>query len=495
MKPGEWTVAKIQAALARGEITAEAILGQAQGEIDCLDGRLNAIITPNPEALEEARAIDRHRGAGEDVGPLAGVPIVVKDTMDIAGLPTTGGWSKLSSKAGGTDLIPCRDSPVVARMRAAGAVILGKTNVPVLSASGTHANDSWAGPTLNAIAPDRAPGGSSAGSATAVAAGYAVIGLAEETGGSIQNPAAAQGLVGIKPSFALIPNTGVMPLAGSTRDVVGPVARTVTDAAIALDVLAGYTPADPKTVAGIGRRPKGGYAASLRPGALKGRKLGLYGPGWRGAPLSAETATLYAAAQERLRRQGAVLVPDPFAGSGFAELARLLSGMPYDPRGEEYVAYDLERYLAGFGPGAPIHSIETLRRVTGADPLGPSGSLGYLYELENFAALVESCGEAPDMSGFIAARESYLDIFDSVMDAAGLDAMVMPQTREEIPPRESDLVILETAVSEINISGLPGVTVPAGTYASGGGAGLLFVGRLWSEATLLNLALDFEASC
>jgi amidase len=494
MKPGEWTVAKIQAALARGEITAEAILGQAQGEIDRLDSRLNAIITPNPEALEEARAIDRRLCAGEGVGPLAGVPIVVKDTMDIAGLPTTGGWSKLSSKAGGTDLIPCRDSPVVARMRAAGAVILGKTNIPVMSASGTHANDSWAGPTLNAIAPDRAPGGSSAGSATAVAAGYAVIGLAEETGGSIQNPAAAQGLVGIKPSFALIPNAGVMPLAGSTRDVVGPVARTVTDVAVALDVLAGYTPTDPKTVAGIGRRPKGGYAASLRPGALKGCKLGLYGPGWRAAPLSAETETLYAAAQERLRRQGAVLAPDPFAGSGFAELARFLRGMPYDPRGEEYVAYDMERYLAGFGSGAPIHSIETLRRVTGADPFGPSGPIGYLYELENFAALVENYGEAPDMSGFIAARESYLDIFDSVMDAAGLDAMVMPQTREEIPPRESDLVILETAVSEINISGLPGVTVPAGAYASGGGAGLLFVGRLWSEATLLNLALDFEAS-
>ncbi len=288
MKPGEWTVAKIQTALARGETTAEAILGQAQAEIDRLDGRLNAIITANPEALEEARAIDRRLAAGETIGPLAGVPIVVKDTMDIAGLPTTGGWSKLSSRAGGTDLIPCRDSPVVARMRAAGAVILGKTNVPVMSASGTHANDSWAGPTLNAIALDRAPGGSSAGSAAAVAAGYAVIGLAEETGGSIQNPAAAQGLVGIKPSFALVPNAGGHAAgrqhAGRRR------ARWragVTDAAIALDVLAGYTPADPKTVAGIGHRPKGGLcgvaprrraegsqARPLRPGmAARGTTL------------------------------------------------------------------------------------------------------------------------------------------------------------------------------------------------------------------------------
>lgn len=234
-----WTVQTLTAALARGETTAEAVARQSLARITAEDGRLNAVITPNPQVLEDARAIDRRRAAGAALGPLAGVPVLVKDTMNMAGLPTTGGWSKLSARAGGVDLVPLRDCPVVARMREAGALLLGKTNVPVMSASGTNANDSWAGPTLNAIAPERAPGGSSAGSATGVAAGYAVIGLAEETGGSIQNPAAAQGLVGIKPSFGLVPNCGVMPLAGSTRDVVGPVAMTVMDAAIALDVLAG----------------------------------------------------------------------------------------------------------------------------------------------------------------------------------------------------------------------------------------------------------------
>jgi Asp-tRNA(Asn)/Glu-tRNA(Gln) amidotransferase A subunit family amidase len=495
MSPKDWTVAGIQAALARGETSAEALLAQAQAEIARQDGRLNAIITPNPDVLADARALDRRRAAGEVVGPLAGVPVVVKDTMDMAGLPTTGGWDKLSRHTGGTELIALRDSPVVARMRAAGALLLGKTNVPVMSASGTHANDSWAGPTLNAIAPDRAPGGSSAGSATAVAAGYAVIGLAEETGGSIQNPGAAQGLVSIKPTFALVPNTGVMPLAGSTRDVVGPLARTVADAAAALDVLAGYTASDPKTVAGIGRRPRGGYAAALRPGALKGKRIGLYGPGWRrDAPLSAETENLYAAAQDRLRRQGAILVPDPFAGSGFADLATPLKGMPYDPRGEEFVAYDMERYLAGFGSAAAIHSLATLRQVTGVDPFGPQGPIGYLHELAIFPALLANYQEPPDMTDFLDARESYLHLFDSVMDSAGLDAVVMPHAREEIPPRDSDRVILETAVSEINIAGLPGITVPAGVYTSGGGCGMLFIGRLWSEAGLLNLAMDFEAS-
>ncbi len=242
------TVADAQAAFARG-VTAEALTRAFLARIETYNPRYNAVIFLNPHAVEE-------RGRSTAAGPPARPsgrwpgPVVIKDTMDVAGLPTTAGWHFLCAKAGGVDLMPATDAPVVARMRAAGCVILGKTNVPVLSATGSHANDSWAGPTLNAMAPDLLPGGSSAGTATAVAASLAVLGLAEETGGSIQNPASAQGLVGIKPTFALVPNTGVVPLAGSTRDVVGPIARCVRDAALTLDALAGYTAADPKTVAG-----------------------------------------------------------------------------------------------------------------------------------------------------------------------------------------------------------------------------------------------------
>ena len=147
-----------------------------------------------------------------------------------------------------------------------------------MSATGSHANDSWAGPTYNAAGREFLPGGSSAGTATAVGASLAVLGLAEETGGSIQNPASAQGLVGIKPTFALVPNVGVLPLS-SLRDVVGPIGRCVRDAALALDALAGFTMADPKTIAGIGRKPPGGYAANLKPDALRGKRIGTYGPG------------------------------------------------------------------------------------------------------------------------------------------------------------------------------------------------------------------------
>ena len=488
-----WTVRTLGAALARGDVTAEAVAEQSLARIAAEDKTLNAVITPNPQVLADARAIDRRRAAGEAVGSLAGIPVLVKDTMDMAGLPTTGGWSKLSVRAGGIDLIPRRDSAVVARMRAAGALLLGKTNVPVMSASGTNANDSWAGPTLNVLAPDRAPGGSSTGSATGVAAGYAVIGLAEETGGSIQNPAAAQGLVGIKPTFGLVPNSGVMPLANSTRDVVGPVAQTVRGAAIALDVLAGYTPEDPKTVAGIGRRPLGGYAAAIRPGALQGKRLGLYGPGWRHAALSPASEALFRAACKGLRALGAELIEDPFAGSGFADLAHFVSAIPYDPRGEESVVYDLDRYLAAFGLESPIHSLDSLKRVTGVDPFDPAGSLGYLWELEDFRYAAANYREPPSLGRFLAIREHYLRIFKQVMKAHRLDAMVMPQTQAEPPLLHASEPILETAVSEINIAGLPAITVPAGLYPSGVGFGLLFVGRLWKEAKLISFAAEYEA--
>jgi Asp-tRNA(Asn)/Glu-tRNA(Gln) amidotransferase A subunit family amidase len=234
----EMTVDEAESSMSAKRFTSHQLTEAFLGRISTFNPTYHAVIPLNPDALAEADAQDRLRAAGQPLGPLSGIPVVVKDTMDMAGLPTTAGWAVLCKRAGGIDLIPERDSPVVARLRAAGAVILGKTNVPVFSVSGDNTKDSWAGSTLNAAAPDRMPGASSAGTATAVAASFAVLGLGEETGGSIQNPAAAQALVGVKPTFGLVPNVGVVPLGGSTRDVVGPLARTVKDAAITLGVLA-----------------------------------------------------------------------------------------------------------------------------------------------------------------------------------------------------------------------------------------------------------------
>jgi aspartyl-tRNA(Asn)/glutamyl-tRNA(Gln) amidotransferase subunit A len=489
----EMTLAGAAAAFARN-VTAEALTTAFLARIATYNPRYNAIIPLTPHALDEAREIDRRRAAGEALGPLAGVPVVIKDTMDMAGQPTTAGWHFLSSKAGGVDLIPETDAPVVARLKAAGCVILGKTNVPILSGTGTHASNSWAGPTLNAAVPDRMPGGSTAGTATAVAASMAVLGLAEETGGSIQNPASAQALVGLKPTFALVPNTGVVPLAGSTRDVVGPIARNVRDAALTLDVIAGYNVEDPKTVAAIGKRPPGGYTAKLSTTALAGKRLGLYGPGWRNHGLSAECHGLYRRAQEAIIVRGATLLDDPFAGSRFAALARPISETShYDARGMECCPYDLDLYLRRLGPLAAINDYATLAEITKAeDPYGPEGVLHYMDYLPDAEFSKQHPTLPPPLDAFVAAREAYLQIVEEVFAQHQLDALVFPQMRNELPLLNSDDIINETTVSEINIAGLPVVTVPAGYYASGAPFNLVFVGKLWSEADLLALAYDYE---
>ncbi|HEY8014970.1 MAG TPA: amidase [Dongiaceae bacterium] len=486
------TVEQVQAGFASGAFTAESLAQACLDRIAAYNPRYNAISLLNPDALADARAIDRRRAAGEALGPLAGVPVVIKDPMDMVGFPTTAGWSLLHSKTGGVDLMPAFDAPVVARMRAADTVMLGKTNVPVLSHSGTHANDSWAGRTLNAVVPHLAPGASSAGTATAVASGMAVLGLAEETGGSIQNPASAQALVGIKPSMGLVPNAGVVPLSAN-RDVVGPIARCVRDAALCLDVLAGYSGEDPKTIAGVGQRPKGGYTARLRPGALAGKRLGLYGPGWRDEPLSEETSKLYRRVQSELEAQKAILVADPFAGSGFAKLTEITPGTTFDGRGMESIPYDITRYLARLGPKAALKSFADFARATAsADIFGPEGQLSYMHNLPGFAACLADPSRPPDLSEFMAAKEAYLKLFDEVFQRHNLDALVFPQMREELPPLQGKQMIRETTVSEINIAGLPGVTVPAGYHASGAPFGLITVGRLWSEGDLLAYAYAYE---
>jgi len=491
----ELCIDDVRAGLTSGAFTSGGLTQAFLDRIALYNPHYNAIIVLNPEALADARAIDGRRDAGEKLGPLAGVPVVVKDTMDMIRLPTTGGWHLLCSRTGGVDLIPAIDSSVVARMRSAGAIILGKTNVPVLSASTSHANDSWAGPTCNAAGREFLPGGSRAATATAVAASMGVLGLAEETGGSIQNPASAQALVGVKPSFGLVPTVGVMPLSGN-RDVVGPIARCVRDAALALDVLAGDTADDPKAIAGAGNGPQHGYAARLDATSLSGKRLGLYGPGWRDRPLSGDTEILYRRAMRELQARGAMLLEDPFFNSGFADIGRHASELDrFDARGLESAPYDLERYLQRLGPDAALRCFAEFAAATAKEnPFAPGGVLALLCDLPQFAACLAAPDRPPDLSDFFAAKTTYLEIFASVMDREQLDALVFPQMRGPLSPLHGSQVIQETTVSEINIAGLPGITVPAGYYASGAPFGLIFVGRMWSERLLLSLAYDYECA-
>lgn len=487
------TVEAVQEGFRIGRFTAEQLARACFDRIERYNGKYNALIFLNPAAIDDARRIDERRAAGEALGPLAGVPVVIKDPMDMVGFPTTAGWAKLYSKTGGIDLMPERDAPVVARMRRAGAILLGKTNVPILSHSGSHANDSWAGPTINVAMPDRVPGGSSAGTAAAVASGMTVLGLAEETGGSIQNPASAQDLVGIKPTIGLVPNAGVVPLSAN-RDVVGPIARNVRDAALCLDALAGYTSEDPKTLASVGRQPEGGYTAALDRNALKGRRLGLYGPGWRAQPLSDEAAALYERVKGELIALGATLVDDPFEGSGFAELRQPTPPLTnFDARGLESIPYDLQKYLERLGKNAVLKTFAEFAQSTqGEDAFAPNGVLRYMHSLPDFKAALANPSLPPEMPEFVALKARYLRIFERVFDEHRLDALVFPQMRCELPPLHGKDTIQETTVGEINIAGLPGIAVPAGYYESGAPFGLIFVGRQWDEAALLGFAYAYE---
>jgi len=487
------TTETIRQALSAGDFSAEDLTRACLAQIKAFNSHYNAIIFINDAALETARDIDRRRAAQEPLGLLAGVPIVVKDPMDMVGFPTTAGWKLLYSGTGGVDLIPETDSPVVARMRAADTVILGKTNLPVLSHTGSHANDSWAGPTLNVVIEDRVPGGSSAGTAAAVAATMCVAGLAEETGGSIQNPASAHGLVGIKPTIGLVPNAGVFPLSAN-RDVVGPIARNVTDAALCLDVLAGYSPEDPKTLASVGQIPTEGYAMGLSKEGLAGKRIGLYGPGWRDQPLSDEAVALYERAKSELKAAGAVLVEDPFDGTDFASLREPTPPLVnFDARGQESVTYDLELYLRRLGPSAALKNFAEFTAATRAeDPFGPGGVLSFLPSLPDFREAMKNPTRPPELPEFIALKNAYLTIFNGVFDDQKLDALAFPQMREELPGLHSDETIQETTVGELNIAGLPAVTVPAGYYASGAPFELIFLGKLWSEKAIISQAYAYE---
>jgi Asp-tRNA(Asn)/Glu-tRNA(Gln) amidotransferase A subunit family amidase len=484
----ELTVKDIQVGLKSGKFTSENLVESFLARINTYESTYNAFISFNSGALETAKALDKEYSTRGPRSPLHGVPIVIKDAIDIAGIPTTNGYAKFSSTVGGVDLIPEFDAPLVARLKAAGAVIVGKTNLPAFAADGTRANTSFVGPTYNAFDLTLAPGASSSGTATAVSASFAVLGMAEETGGSIQNPAAAQGLVSIKPTFALVPNTGVAPLAGSTRDVVGPHTKTVYDAAVTLDILAGPDSGDPKTIAAKGKLPLDGYTTALSDTALKGKRIGLFGMGFKKVQLTPETQKLYDRAIAVLKKQGATVISDPFAGTGFADLSPTGS---FDLRGLETLPYDYNQYLKRLGSSAAINSFAEIEPVIGVDVFAEGQPLNFLRSIPNFDKYIANPEQLP-IEDFLKVRQQFLSVFLKVMDENQLDGLVFPQMYAPVPPLEGTEEYPSTTVSEINILGSPGITVPAGFYENGSPFSLLFLGKPFSEAELLGLAYDYE---
>jgi Asp-tRNA(Asn)/Glu-tRNA(Gln) amidotransferase A subunit family amidase len=391
-------------------------------------------------------------------------------------------------------MVPGDDAEVVTRLREAGAVILGKTNLPDFALDGTRTRSSVAGETLNPYHVGKVPGGSSGGTATAVNASFAVLGIGTETGGSIQNPASAQALVGMKPTHGLVPLEGIVPVNATYLDVVGPLARTVRDAALTLDVLAGPSPEDAATEAAVGHVPVSGYAAGLTAGSLRGRRFGLFGQGWRidRFPLDSATERLYDEAVARVVALGAEVVEDPFHASGFFEI--------YDerPTVSSVETHDFWAYLQGLGDGAAFHTIEEWEALAGrefrpgGDGEGERPFLGRPTPPEP-----ESNEEAEE---YEAWRERLRDVFRRVLERHELDGLFFPQAaspnrnlvEDPARPDYAPNNWPEIPSNVVNDLGVPVVTLPAAYHSDGTPFGVAWIGDAWTEAELLGYAYAFE---
>lgn len=481
----ECSIDGIQADYRAGRYTAQELTRAFLERILRYEDRYNAFVSLDPDVLAVARALDEEYLRRGPRSPLHGIPVVIKDNMDQAGRVTTVGFWGFSSARGGVDLIPAEDATVVKRLKEAGAIILGKTNLPDFAGHGTRTNSSVAGVTLNPYRLDRAPGGSSGGTATAVNASFAVVGLGTETGGSIQNPAAAQALVGVKPTYGLVPLKGVFPMDASYVDVVGPLARTVRDAALVLDVIAGPTTDDLATFAAVGRIPEEGYAQALGRHALEGKRFGLVGQGWRDSflPLARETDSLYLEAVRVLVARGAQVVPDPFAGTEFKALYRRM------PRVPTQSAHDRFLYFQGLGPTAAFHSLEQWEALTGRT--FPGGG-------QRRPPARPSATEEGD--AFQAWRQEIRALFRRVLAEHRLDGLFFPQAGSPIPPLVADPARPDYNPNDhpelpsniVNHLGIPVVTVPFAYYADGTPFVVAFIGDMWTEAKLLSWAHELE---
>ena len=486
----ELTVDRIHAAYSDGEYTAVQLTQAFLDRIEQYEEYYNAFISMNPDALLTAAELDRRYAASGPVGPLHGVPVVIKDNIDQARRVTTAGFDGFSSATGGVDMIPDDNAAVVDRLQAAGAIILGKTNLPDFAGHGTRTKSTVAGVTLNPYNVDKAPGGSSGGSATAVNASFAVLGLGTETGGSLQNPASAQALVAVKPTYGLAPIEGIVPLSGTYVDVVGPLARSVRDAARTLDVIAGPTPEDPATYAAVDHMPEGGYLAALDGVTLEGKRFGLVGPGWREQwlPLDPLTEVEYRKAVSTLEGLGAEVVEDPFEDSGFIEL------YGERPRVPSQGGYDMLLYLQGLGPNAPFNSIEEWEGLSGQEYRRGRGRGGR----GPTPPARPSATEAGD--AFQAWRMQVRALYRGVLEQYDLDGLFFPQAgapnRDLIEdperPDYSPNNWPELPSNIINDFGVPVVTVPYSYYEDGTPFVLAFIGDLWTEAELLGYAYVLE---
>jgi amidase len=461
----ERTILDLQAEMTAGRITARDIAAAHLARIAAYDKQgpaINALIALNPRALEDADALDRERRERGSRGPLHGIPLVIKDNYETADMPTTGGSVALAG------FTPGRDAVQVAKLRAAGAVILGKTNLHELAA-GIITISSLGGQTRNPYDLARTPGGSSGGTAAAVAASFAAGGMASDTCGSIRIPAANNNLFGLRGTLGLSSRTGIIPLS-HTQDIGGPLARTVTDLALLLDATVGDDPADPVTAGGRDRRPKS-FRDGLSAAALKGSRIGVLKNLFGAAPEDAEVSGIVRKALDEMKAQGAEIVELTIPGLDEVVDRSSLINLEFKT--------DLMRYLAQF-PNAPVKSLQDI-----LDRGDFHAALEATFKLRNAAV-----ADPEEIRQVQARRQALVAMVNAAFDEHRVEALAYPTLRRR------PVVVEETqrgTTCQLSAStGFPAMAMPAGFTTDGVPIGLELLGPAWSDARLMSLAFAYE---
>ncbi len=477
-------IADIQAAVAAGALTYERLVELYLARIEAYDRagpRLRSVVEIHPQALEIARELDRERESSGLRSPLHGVPVAVKDTIDVHDVPSAGGNIALA----GT--YPAHDATVIAKLRDAGAIIFLKTNLDEFN-MGAEGLSSLGGQTLNPFDLDRNPGGSSSGSAVAVASAFATVALGTESGASVRSPASNTALVGIAPTQGLVSRTGVMAIS-YTQDRVGPIAVNVHDAALVLSVIQGFDASDLFTWEALQRADTAALARPPPADALAGARIGVLRDMFRAGERFAHVNALIDDELDRLRGPHDPDV-DVIPGAGAVVIDGLSLGMdlvgffPEARASVPEIQVTFDAWLRQRGPDTPIESFAAL-----------VASGEYLPALEPLFSRVLELDPPQHNANYLARLQSRPKIREQLvelMDRHALDALVYPFKSLGAPLLgTSDRGPRDNPIS--SITGLPAIVVPAGTDEDGLPVAIEFLGRPFDEATLIALAGAYEA--
>jgi amidase len=477
------TIADVNTAFAKGTLTSERLTQMFLARIDAYDRKgpsLRSVIAINPKAIETARAMDAERKTKGPRSPLHGIPIVLKDNIDTADLPTTGGSILLEGS------MPPDDAFVVKKLRSAGAVIVAKVNLSEFASGAAHS--SLGGQILNPHDLTRTPSGSSGGTGASIAAAFAMAGLGTDTGGSVRGPSTSNGIAGLKTTMGLVSRDGVIPLALSF-DTVGPMARHVYDVAAMLSVIAGVDPADAVTKTGEGRSAAD-YTQSLKVDALKGARIGI-ARDFLGQDTDVDWAI--EASLEAMRKQGATIVE--------VRLPKWL----LDAKGEYYNAIrypefvvQIAEYLKTLAPKYPKNITELIERAQQVNAPRPDGSSP---NPQRWSLMVrESASGTLTDYQYTSVRDHGLPlvraILDGILKASKLDAIAYPTAsrrpqRNDAPP-DPPGGASSSGSNLANLSGFPELIVPAGFSTEDLPIGISFLGPAFSESRLLAIGYAFE---